>query len=152
MFVAGIAAGGVAHQFGWLLSERAGWTEYRAINDSWTVNRLKTVGLGFHNYQSVFDPDSLAVGAHYDSDGKALHGWQTLILPFMVYRNDQIDLDVAWNDPRNAINFKRFIPEYLNSVVGVVRSPEGYGLSHYAGNVRVLGRTPRPIASLPAVM
>jgi prepilin-type processing-associated H-X9-DG protein len=34
---------------------------------------------------------------------------------------------------------------YLNPEIAVVRSPEGYALSHYAGNVNVLGRV-KPLA------
>jgi prepilin-type processing-associated H-X9-DG protein len=94
-------------------------------------------------------PDRLLAGASYDASGRPLHGWQTLILPYLVIRTDHIDLEIPWDDPRNAANFKAFIPFYLNPVVPVVRDRDGFGLSHYAGNARVLRRRPTPLASLP---
>jgi prepilin-type processing-associated H-X9-DG protein len=48
--------------------------------------------------------------------------------------------DLPWNDPRNSAYFKSVVPLYLNPEIRVVRSPEGYALSHYAGNAHVLGR------------
>jgi prepilin-type processing-associated H-X9-DG protein len=70
-----------------------------------------------------------------------LHSWMTEILPgtgFVV--GGRLRQDLPWNDPRNSAYFKGVVPIYLNPEVGVIRSPEGYALSHYAGNVHVLGR------------
>lgn len=47
--------------------------------------------------------------------------------------------DLPWNAPENSAYFRGVVPDYLNPEVGVIRSPEGYALAHYAGNVRVLG-------------
>src|SRR5262245_24887849 len=47
--------------------------------------------------------------------------------------------ELPWNDPRNSACFKGVVPIYLNPEVRVIRSPEGYALSHYAGNIHVLG-------------
>ena len=64
----------------------------------------------------------------------------TEILPgtyFMI--GGRLHHDLPWNDPRNSAYFKGVVPIYLNPEVRVVRNPEGYALSHYAGNVHVLG-------------
>ena len=50
------------------------------------------------------------------------------------------DPDRPWDDPVNSAYFRGIVPVYLNPEIGVIRSPEGYALSHYAGNVNVLGR------------
>jgi hypothetical protein len=149
MFVAGIAAAGVAHQVVWLVGERDQWTEFRPF-DSLAINNLKQTGLSLLELSAAkYSPPAIPPAAKFDTGGQPLHGWMTLILPYGTIRTDHIDLDIAWNDPRNAPNFKAFIPDYLNPAVRVVRDREGYGLSHYAGNVHVLGRTPRTLVSLP---
>ena len=57
----------------------------------------------------------------------------------------QFDPARPWNDPVNSAYFRGIVPVYLNPEIGVIRSPEGYALSHYAGNVNVLGRA-KPLA------
>ena len=52
----------------------------------------------------------------------------------------QLHENLPWNDPRNSAYFKAVIPTYLNPEIGVIRNAEGYGLSHYAGNIHVLKR------------
>ena len=47
---------------------------------------------------------------------------------------------IGWHDPRNSAYFKAVIPNYLNPEIGAIRNPEGYGLSHYAGNIHILNR------------
>jgi hypothetical protein len=62
---------------------------------------LKQIGIALHNYADTFGslPPAYAVGA----DGKLLHSWRTLILPFMGHKDvyDQIDLTRPWDDPAN---------------------------------------------------
>jgi hypothetical protein len=55
----------------------------------------------------------------------------------------KLDDTQPWNDPANSAYFRGVVPVFLNPAVGVVRSPEGYALTHYAGNVHVLGRYPQ---------
>jgi prepilin-type processing-associated H-X9-DG protein len=65
-------------------------------------NLFKQIGLALQNYHelwSVFPP------AHtIDSNGKKLHNWRTLILPYIeevpLYKS--IDLAKPWDDPANA--------------------------------------------------
>jgi type II secretory pathway pseudopilin PulG len=73
-----------------------------AARRSQCVNNLKVIALALHNYASVhggFPP------AHtVDADGRPLHSWRTLILPYTEERAlyDSIDLTKPWDDPANA--------------------------------------------------
>ncbi|HSG73025.1 MAG TPA: DUF1559 domain-containing protein, partial [Planctomycetaceae bacterium] len=65
-------------------------------------NNLKQIGLALHNYHDSFGtfPPAYTV----DADGKPLHSWRTLILPFVEQQSlyDSIDLTKPWDDPANA--------------------------------------------------
>ena len=69
-------------------------------------NNLKQIGLALHNYYDVYHafPPAYTV----DANGKPLHSWRTLILPFVEQQAlyDKIDLTKAWDDPVNAEAFK----------------------------------------------
>lgn len=146
MFVAGIAATGIAHQAGWLVRGRSEFMvarlevgEYRGQND--LENRMKMVGLGAANHVSTHD---FFPGGVRDKQGRYLHSWLTQLLPYMVNVGGQVDYDRPWNDPVNSAYFKSVVPLFLNPEVGELRSPEGYALSHFAGNARFLG-SPRKL-------
>ena len=76
-------------------------------------NNLKQIGLALYSYHDTYHafPPAYTV----DADGKPLHSWRTLILPY----SDQaplyakIDLSKPWDDPVNA--------EAYNT-----RTPNGY--------------------------
>ncbi len=148
MFVAGISAAGIAHQTGWLIAARGHWIEYRALGGSGSYD-LGQMGASLPLLGADEHPGMLPAGATFDADGRPLHGWQTLLLPFLGIRSDHIDRTIPWDDPRNATNFKSYVPYYLNPAIPIVHDRAGYGLSHYAGNVHVLGRRPTPLSRLP---
>ena len=64
-------------------------------------NNLKQIGLALHNYAETYGafPPAYTV----DANGKPLHSWRTLILPFVeqapLYA--KIDLTKPWDDPVN---------------------------------------------------
>ena len=65
-------------------------------------NNMKQLALGLWNYHDTygtFPPTVLA-----DADGRPLHSWRTLILPFLDHKNlyDTIDLTQPWDAPANA--------------------------------------------------
>jgi prepilin-type processing-associated H-X9-DG protein len=70
-------------------------------------NNLKQIGLALWAYEQRYG--SLPPAYVADTNGKPLHSWRTLILPFMdetaVYRT--IDLDKAWDDPANSKTFRQ---------------------------------------------
>jgi prepilin-type N-terminal cleavage/methylation domain-containing protein/prepilin-type processing-associated H-X9-DG protein len=66
------------------------------------VNNLKQIALALQNYEQAHKvlPPAYTV----DAEGRPLHSWRTLILPYLeqdeLYRT--IDLSKPWNDPANA--------------------------------------------------
>ena len=77
-----------------------------ALYRSQCMNNLKQIGLALHNYHDEYQafPPAYTV----DADGKPLHSWRTLILPYMEQKAlyDKIDLTKPWDDPANAEVFK----------------------------------------------
>jgi hypothetical protein len=65
-------------------------------------NNLKQIALALFNYREEYDvlPPAFTV----DANGKPLHSWRTLILPYLDQKPlyDTIDLSKPWNDPANA--------------------------------------------------
>jgi len=65
------------------------------------LNNLKLIGLGLQNYHvehGCFPPAYVA-----DADGKPMHSWRVLILPYMERRilYDSYNFDEPWNSPSN---------------------------------------------------
>ena len=109
-----------------------------AARRSASKNNLKQIGLATHNYHDthrVFPP-----GKTLTVEGAPSQSWQTFLLPFVdqAVLYNQIDFDYAWDHPSNQALFHQEIPTYLNPNINVRVSPEGLGLSHYAGNQLVL--------------
>jgi len=69
-------------------------------------NNLKQIGLALYNYHDTYHafPPAFTV----DADGKPLHSWRTLLLPYLDQKPlyDKIDLAKAWDNPVNAEAFK----------------------------------------------
>lgn len=66
------------------------------------VNNLKQIRLALHNYVSAYQvlPPAYTV----DAQGRPLHSWRTLLLPYLELQSvyNTIDLSRPWNDPANA--------------------------------------------------
>lgn len=75
-------------------------------------NNLKQIALALFNYESHYH--ALPPAYTVDANGKPLHSWRTLILPYLdsntPYR--KIDLTKAWDDPANAVAFNTSIHAY----------------------------------------
>ena len=87
-----------------------------AARRAWCTNNLKQIVLALHNYEEMYE---VLPPAHtVDAQGRPLHSWRTLILPYLeqeaLYRT--IDLSKPWNDPANA--------KALETEVSVFRCPE----------------------------
>ena len=65
-------------------------------------NNLKLIALALHSYHDEYDsfPPAFTV----DADGKPLHSWRTLVLPYLDQKElyAKIDLSKPWDDPANA--------------------------------------------------
>jgi type II secretory pathway pseudopilin PulG len=75
-------------------------------------NNLKQIELALLNYQEAWH--ALPPAYTVDANGKPLHSWRTLILPFLdqapLYRT--IDLSKPWDDPVNADAMQKALPVY----------------------------------------
>jgi hypothetical protein len=144
MFVAGITVVGLSHQAAWLLtspeplSRQGRFAGERAQIE----NQLKQMGLGAHFYHDTHK--HFPAGGVFDEYGRGLHGWQTFLLPYLeqepLYR--QINLKLPWTHTENASCFQAQVPVYLTKSTDEIVSRDGFALSHFAGNVRVLGGVP----------
>ncbi len=69
---------------------------------SWCTNNLKQIALALREYEHAYDvfPPAYTV----DAEGRPLHSWRTLILPFLEQSPlyETIDLSKPWDDPANA--------------------------------------------------
>lgn len=69
-------------------------------------NNLKQIGLAMHNYHDAHGafPPAYTV----DMNGKPLHSWRTLLLPYLDQQAlyNRIDLNKPWDDPVNAEAFQ----------------------------------------------
>jgi hypothetical protein len=81
-----------------------------------------------------------------------MHSWQTALLPFVeqdtLYK--QIDQTKPWDHPRNAHPMGERVKVFLHPY-HYQDEINGYGVSHYAGNVYVvMGDAPKKLDSFPA--
>lgn len=64
-------------------------------------NNLKQIGLALHNYENKYGqfPPAFTL----DGEGKRLHSWRTLLLPFLEQADlySKVDLTKSWDDPAN---------------------------------------------------
>ncbi len=140
-FLAGIAAIGITHQATWLATNkeplvRSGFAIHS--DRSHSSNNMRQIGTAVHNYHGVHT--HLPLGGTYDAQGRGMHGWQTILLPYMEQQPlyNSIDLKQPWNAPANARAMSVEVMAYQHPSIDL-RHADGFGLSHYAGNVHVLG-------------
>ena len=76
------------------------------------ANNLRQIALALQLYEEVHG--ALPPAYTTDADGKPLHSWRTLILPFMEEQKlyESIDLTKPWDDPANAAAFKTVVAAY----------------------------------------
>jgi hypothetical protein len=143
MFAAGISFVGVAHQVGWLVASKKSLLGQRIIARGAPPEfNLKEIGLALSCYASAQE-DRLPMNA-VGREGRALHSWQTVIVPYTWQRIDAVHYDLPWDHPRNSAIFRGIVQFYLNPQVGALRDSRGYALSHYAGNVHVFSSHAMP--------
>ena len=134
MFASGIAAVGIVHQSTWLLSSNRPSLTLRVVEGHGdSAKHLRGIGMGLLN-------DRAARGVTPDGPRTDLQSWQTRILGwFSVTIGGGIREDLPWDDPRNSAYFRGVVLPYLNPEIGTIRDERGYALSHYAGNIHLLG-------------
>ena len=89
-------------------TRRAGPAAYRMQ----CSNNLKQIAIALHLY--VDEYGALPPAHTVDAEGKPLHSWRTLILPFAEQEPlyQKIDLSKPWDDPANKVAFDATPPFY----------------------------------------
>lgn len=108
-------------------------------------NNLKQIGLALHNYAE--DWGGLPPAYTVDVDGRKLHSWRTLILPYLGQQAlyEQIDLTKPWDDPVNEHARK--------TVLSNCSCPSDIGREQHASYLALVGEdlTFHPTRSRPFV-
>lgn len=147
MFVAGISMIAMIHQVNWMLKSKEpifSMGSIVAARRSQSLNNLKQIGLGVLNFESAHE--QLPAGATFDQYGRMQHGWVVQLLPDMdcdaIY--EQVNQALPWDHPDNAKAFGTEIAELINWRLqsAPTKDAQGYALSHYAANSRVVGAGP----------
>ena len=146
LFSAGLALIGITHQLVWLGNSKEPLL-CEAVNcplNSSSERALKEMGLAIHRH--VQFRRHYPNGITSDDDGSLLHSWETEMLRYGGDISTQgIDFKKPWNDSVNAPYFKCVLPEFINPAFrpAQLQDEEGYGLSHYAANIHVIGPNKR---------
>lgn len=111
-----------------------------AARRSTSKNNLKQIGISLHSYHEThgcFPP-----GGIIRDDGKAMHGWITMLLPFFDASPDYYMLDKSepWQSPANRIVFERARSALMIPDREQQYSTSGYGVTHYLANPHLLHR------------
>jgi hypothetical protein len=87
---------------------------------------MKQISLALLNYEKAHG--SLPPACTTDADGKPMHSWRTLILPYLgqmpLYKS--IDLTKPWNDPVNAAAFNTRLDTYQCPSVSIPNNHTNY--------------------------
>jgi hypothetical protein len=139
-FTAGLAAVGVLRQLEGLVDAPEPLARH-AVHWFYDGGPLHRISIALHQYHG--ERKHYPAGATVDARGRLLHGWQTRLLPYLDHDAlyQAIDPQRPWDDAANLAHFRTRIPEYLHPGVRPSADARGLALSHWAGNVRVLGGT-----------
>jgi prepilin-type processing-associated H-X9-DG protein len=120
-----------------------------AARRSQCQNNLRNIALALQGYANAHNalPPAYTVGA----DGRPLHSWRTLILPYLdeqeLYKT--IDLSKPWDDPVNSTAFHTRLAIYLCPSAQSARSRnETPYLAVVGPNACFLPRAPRPLKDI----
>jgi type II secretory pathway pseudopilin PulG len=112
-----------------------------AANRTQCRNNLRQIAMALKSYADYYG--SLPPAYTVDANGKPLHSWRTLILPYLDQQSlyAKIDLCKAWDDP---VNFEAFttIP-YSYLCPSATQSP------NYTGYLGIVGKMPAFIRPSP---
>jgi hypothetical protein len=94
-------------------------------------NNVKNIALALYNYAVHYD--ALPPAYTVDADGRPLHSWRTLILPYLDEQRlyAKIDLSKPWDNSANA--------EAHNTIPRVYQCPSGDRASNYTSYLAIVG-------------
>lgn len=125
MFVIVTSMAGLTHQIGWLIRSPIAW--YSAETQSELDNQLSEYRVG------VVDPEATG------------RSWVAAIAPYLPVMIENVDDSLPWNDPKNAHQYRKVCPNMFNPRASLPhKSPDGYGLNHFAANAELIVR-PKPL-------
>lgn len=157
MFVAGTAMVGATHQVMWLFAGRStpstvpaqtviGITDATRQSDQMMKqsHNAKHIAMNIQNFHDSYR--ALPPGGTMTEDGELLHGWGILGATFTMFYTEDLDFSVPWNKPPNDRIYKCNLWLFANPAIrGPYFDKDGFGLSHFSGNVHVLPiRTVKP--------
>jgi hypothetical protein len=118
-----------------------------AARRSQCKNNLRQIALALHNYES--DYPAFPPAYTIDADGKPLHSWRTLILPYLDEKHlyATIDLSKPWDDPANAEACKTRVGVYECPSDRVAQNHTTY-LASVGPNACFRADEPRPISEI----
>ncbi len=92
-----------------------------------SASQLKTIGQAIRNYHEAYG--KLPPAVVYDKEGRPLHSWRVLLLPFLEGQSlySQIHLDEPWDSPHNKPLLEQE-PQCYRVVFG---GRDAVGLTHY---------------------
>jgi type II secretory pathway pseudopilin PulG len=110
-------------------------------------NNLKQIALALSAYESEYN--ALPPAYTIDADGRPLHGWRTLILPYLEKKElyATIDLSKPWDDPANAKALTTPIDTYRCFLSRAPANSTSY-LATVADNGCLLPTRPRALADI----
>lgn len=160
LITSGICLIGISHQLWWMAArDQRALLRERPISLFYPVafiegqrrrvsmNHLKQIGLGMHNYYD--EHDQFPIGATVDVTGNPHHGWAARILPFLDQPDlfQQVDFNQPWTAEENRQVFEKPLRVLENPGLSYDFEPgdiqqtdrSGYRPAHYAANQRLLG-------------
>lgn len=102
-------------------------------------NNLKQIALALHNYHDTFGTFPPAYIP--DEDGKPMHSWRVLILPFVEANHiyDQYDFSQPWDSPANLQACQTMPGAYISPALGADDMAERTTYVAISGPKTVLG-------------
>ena len=90
-------------------------------------NNLRQIAMAMHIYHDTYG--SFPPAVTYSADGKPMHSWRVLLLPFLNERPlySQYNMNEPWNSPANSQLLSR-----MPKVYACPSAPPGTGETHYA--------------------
>jgi hypothetical protein len=143
MFIAGTAMVGIVHQAVWLARSDEPWVTYGgARRRTGSHFNIRGIAQGVQVYESV--RRSLPAGMTRDETGWPLHGWMTMILPYVeegaLY--NRVRFGEPWDSPDNAEIFATQILQFENPGLSQQKRVAGPAIADYAANELVMGPGP----------
>lgn len=133
-FVAGTALVCIAHQLIWLATDDEPLYAERIDAHGDARSQVKQIGVGMMNLHDTYDGFHATYG-----ENEVPQSWATDVGPQLV-NWIEIDRTKPWDHPANRSEASKLYPSVLNPDVAplVLRNDEGFGVTHYVGNVHVL--------------